>query len=164
MHSHKTKEKTRSLFVPLQQLRDEDFQIVRLENDLLFCLKWKTAHNTETKIQSPSWDTVTLLRTLNLTMPPASEEEALQIICWRMQSVWFLAAVMSLFRPAKHRALTYNYLRTPSIHGLRWFLRLGKMGRGLRVRAVRRIEVGKGQGSRWHPICPSYVRAVIPTD
>lgn len=27
-----------------------------------------------------------------------------------------------------------------------------------------RIEAGKGQGSRWHPICPSYVRAVIPTD
>lgn len=30
--------------------------------------------------------------------------------------------------------------------------------------AAVRIETGKGQGSRWHPICPSYVRAVIPTD
>lgn len=43
-------------------------------------------------------------------------------------------------------------------------LRGGKQGvEGMKV-AVGWTEAGKGEGSRWYPICPSHVRPVIPAD
>lgn len=68
-----------------------------------------------------------------------------------------------IYSDGRHRALTSNYICTPSGPRLRRFARAGRLVGGWGGEAVR-IEAGKGQGSRWHPICPSYVRAVIPTD
>lgn len=70
-------------------------------------------------------------RVLNFTMPPASKEQSLQIICWRMQSVWERVLLIPgcndvTFSDSKHRDLTSNYICTRS--RLRWFPHFGKAG------------------------------------
>lgn len=67
------------------------------------------------------------------------------------------------YTDGRQRALTSNYICTPSGLLIPPLRDDGEDdGRGLG--AAVRIEAGKGQASRWHPICPSYVRPVIPTD
>lgn len=70
---------------------------------------------------------------------------------------WFLAAVMSplLSRQAWPQTTQAGPLTEAPVHSPVWPRRVKaewSRGRG------GWLEAGKGQGSRWHPICPSYVR------